>query len=145
MQANVKYKNVEARRYLVPRGQININNNATLTNVLKQDDKLIVNFVFTCNYEPNIGIIRLEGEISMSEFEKEDKDAVLKWERGGKKDLPKDIAGKISNIMISNCMIEATVLSREVHLPPPIPPMLPQQEQEGSGKPSSYDTASYIR
>ena len=91
MQVNVNYKNVEARRYSAPGGQININNNATLTNVSKQDDKLIANFVFTCNYEPNIGTIRIEGEISMTNLEGEDKDAVLKWERSGKKDRIKSI------------------------------------------------------
>ena len=146
MQVNVNYKNVEARRYSVPSGQININNNATLTNVSKIDDKLLVNFVFTCNYEPNIGTIRLEGEISMSNLEGDDKDAVLKWERTGKKELPKEIAGKISNVMISNCMIEATVLSREVQLPPPLPPVPQQHEPEiKEGKVSRKDTASYIR
>jgi len=146
MQVNVSYKNVEARRYSIPTGQININNNATLTNVSKVDDKLVANFVFTCNYEPNIGTIRLEGEILMSSFEGEDKDAVLKWERSGKKDLPKEIAGKISNVMISNCMVEATVLSREVQLPPPLPPIPQQQEQlVKEGKISQKDTASYIR
>jgi len=146
MHANVNYKNVEARRYCVPSGQININNNATLTNVSKNDDKLIANFVFTCNYEPNIGTIRLEGEISMTSLEGEDKDAVLKWEKSGKKDLPREIAGKISSIMISNCMVEATVLSREVQLPPPIPPIpMPKEEKAKNGKISLHDTASYIR
>lgn len=148
MQANVNYKNIEVRRYSIPSGQVNINNNATLTNVSKVDDKLVANFVFTCNYEPNIGIIRLEGEISLFNFEKDEKDSVAKWEKKGKKELPKDIAGKIGNIMISNSIVEATVLSREVQLPPPLPP-IPQQQgkgQEGKeGKVSSHDTASYIR
>jgi len=146
MQVNVNYKNVEARRYSVPSGQTNINNNATLTNVSKVDDRLIASFVFTCNYEPNIGTIRLEGEISMTAFEGEDKESVLNWEKSGKKDLPKEIAGKISGIMVSNCIVEATVLSREVQLPPPLPPIpQPQDQAPKEEKTSRKDTASYIR
>ncbi len=148
MQVNVNYKNVEARRYSIPAGNININNNATLVNVSKQDDRLIANFVFTCNYEPNIGIIRLEGEISMFNLQKEDKEIVTQWERSGKKELPQELAGKINNVMISNCMVEATVLSREVQLPPPIPPIMPQQhgQKQPSGKVAKggRDGVSYI-
>ena len=142
MEVNINYKAVVARRNYFPEGNVEIRNNATITNMSKADDKFEVSFVFTANFEPNIGVIRLEGEISMLDLNKEDKDAVAEWEKSGKKKMPDAMMQKINQIMISNCIIEATVLSRDVKLPAPIPPVMPPQPAE---KQEDKFTGSYIR
>ena len=143
MEININYKAVEARRNYFPEGNVEIRNNATITNMSKTDDKLEVSFVFTANFEPNIGVIRLEGEMSMLNLNEEDKHAVGEWEKSGKKKMPDAMMQKINQIMISNCIIEAMVLSRDVKLPAPIPPIMPPQQP--TEKQADKFTGSYIR
>ena len=143
MEINVNYKSVEARRNYFPEGNVEIRNNATITSMSKKDDKFEVSFVFTANFEPNIGVIRLEGEMSMLNLNEEDKHAVVEWEKSGRKKMPDAMMQKINHIMISNCIIEATVLSRDVKLPAPIPPIMPPQPAEK--KEDNKFTGSYIR
>ncbi len=142
-QIELKYRNVEAKRFSPVSGQINVNNNSTLTAVSKIDSKLSINFVFSSNYEPNIGFVRMEGEITISDSKENIDKAILEWERSGKKNIPTDMAEKVHNAILANCMVEAVILSREVHLPAPIP--TPHVSIEKRGSEPVNDTRGYIR
>lgn len=145
-QIELKYKNVEARRFSPIVGQINVNNNSTLTAVSRIDNKLSVNFVFSSNYEPNIGVVRIEGEIIISDSKENVDRAIVEWERSGKKNLPTDMAEKVHNAILTNCMVEAVILSREVQLPAPIPtPHVSIGKKESVSGGDTGDTKSYIR
>ncbi len=140
----LKYRNVEARRFSPVSGQINVNNNSTLTAVSRTDNKLSINFMFSSNYEPNIGIIRIEGEVIISDSVEKVNRAMVEWERSGKKNLPMDMAEKVHNAILANCMVEAVILSREVQLPAPIPtPHVSIEKKEPAV--GSNDTRTYIR
>lgn len=140
----VRYNSIEVRRYAPAiSGQVNINNNSTVTNVDEVDGKLSVGFVFSSSYEPNIGLIRMEGELLVTESKENVERALDEWKKTGKKNLPEDIAEKTHNAILSNCIVEATILSREVQLPPPIP--TPQVKMGKGDGDAGVDTQSYIR
>ncbi|MFC2162558.1 hypothetical protein ACFLRF_02670 [Candidatus Altiarchaeota archaeon] len=139
MKSKVDLKSVEARRYGMASQPGNINNNSTLTTVSGEADTLTISFVFSSNYEPNIGIIRIEGELEMKDEEELVKNAVDEWKSSGRKNLPKEIAEKVHNAILSNCVIEASILARDINLPTPIP--VPHVQLP---KDSNIDT-SYIR
>lgn len=146
MHADLKYKNLEAKRFLPVSGPVNINNNSTLTAVSKVDEKLEINFVFSSNYQPNIGLIRIEGDLLLSDSKESVDRAIKEWENSGKKNLPTDIAEKVHNIILSNCIAGAVILSREIHLPPPIPTPHVSIGQKGiQSSESKKETESYIR
>ncbi len=101
---------------------------------------LAVGCVVKSAYEPNVGEIRLEGLVTISDTEEKVTGALNFWEESGKKNLPEDLAESIHNYIIMNCMTETVVISREVHLPSPIPAprVAVKKKEEG-------DTESYIR
>ena len=143
-QIELKYRNVEARRFFPVTGQINVNNNSTITTVSRIDNKLSINFFFTSSYEPNIGIVRIEGEIIVSDSSENIDRAMVEWERSGRKNLPEDMAEKVHNAILANCMVESVLLSREVQLPAPIPtPHVSIGKKESTA--GGSDTRSYIR
>jgi len=121
MKVNFSLHNIEAKRFNYPKGPVNINNNSTLTAVSEVEGKLSVNFVFTANYEPNIEQVKIEGEVRIPESKKNVEEALREWVDSGRKNLPKDVAQRVHNAILGNCIVEATILSRDVQLPPPIP------------------------
>lgn len=144
MKVNFNLHNIEARRFNYPKGQVNINNNSTLTAVSEVEGKLSVSFVFTVTYEPNIGQIKIEGEVRLPEPAENVKKAIDKWIASGRKNLPKDVAERVHNAILGNCIVEATILSRDVQLPPPTP--APNVRLDHKTKDSGEDdTNIYIR
>ena len=121
MKIELRYRNLEVKRFGESSGSVNINNNSTLTSVERVEDKVSVNFVFSTNYDPGIGVIRIEGNLSFSDTEENMNRAMDEWKKSGGKNLPVDLAEKVHNTILSNCVVQATLLSKEVQLPPPIP------------------------
>jgi len=147
--SSITYKSLEARRFGVVNQPVNINNNSTLTSVTSEEDTLRIGFVFSCNYEPNVAVIRIEGEMDM----KEEKDVVSKvvssWKESQQKNVPNDIAERIHNSILSNCIVEATILARDINLPAPLPaPHVSLGKADSPDKmerATRVDTQSYIR
>lgn len=138
MNFNITFKNLDARRIGMVRSQVNINNNSTIVAASKEGDKLSIGFVFSSTYEPNIGIIRIEGDLTVDESPENIEKALGEWEKSGKTKLPKEMAESIHNTILTNCIVEASFLARDVKLPSPIPmPQVTLNEKES-------DT-SYIR
>lgn len=144
----VNYKSIEARSFLSDTEiqTTSINNNIRLTSVSESDKRICVGFVYTSNYEPNIGVIRIEGEVLVEETDENRSKAVSEWKSSNKRNLPQDIAGKIHNTILGSCMVEVAVLSREIKLPPPFPlPQVNLEKKESSVSVGSETTGSYIR
>ncbi len=141
MHVGLSYKSIEAKRLSPANGSINISNNSTVTDVSEADGKLVVGFAFTSKYEPNVGLIQIVGEITLSETKDNIKRAITEWKKSDKKNLPEDIAEKVHNAILPNCMVEATILSRDIQLPAPIP--VPQVTM--GKKKTNEDTNIYIR
>jgi len=120
---NVQFSinSIEARKIAPAQGQVTINNNSTLTSVNEVKGGLGVAFMFTSRYEPNIGFIKIEGDLKVPEKPKDAKRAMEEWVKSDRKKLPDDVAERVHNAILHNCIIEATILSRDVRLPSPIP------------------------
>ena len=146
MDVSLKLRNIEARRFSESSPPANINNNSTVTNLTPGDDSLGVSFVFTSNYEPNVGVIRIEGELKISNSGLNASQIVSEWEESGRKRLPNKVAESIHNSILSACMVEATLLSRDIHLPSPIPtPRITIEGIAGDKDKGDDDTEKYIR
>jgi hypothetical protein len=138
MNFNITFRYLDARRLGALRGQVNINNNSTILSVAKEGEKMNVGFVFSSNYEPNIGVIRIEGDLSVEDSAENIDRALKEWDASGKAKLPKEMAESVHNTILSNCIVEASFLARDVKLPSPVPmPQVNLNEKES-------DT-SYIR
>ena len=131
---------LDARRLSTTKGQVNINNNSTITSVTESESRINVGFVFSCNYEPNIGIVRIEGDLSVEDSRENIEDAIKEWRSSEQKKLPKEMAEKVHNAILSNCIVEASLLARDVKLPAPIP-----MPHVSINKESESTDTSYIR
>lgn len=83
MKIELRYRNLEVKRFGESSGSVNINNNSTLTSVERVEDKVSVNFVFSTNYDPGIGVIRIEGNLSFSDTEENMNRAMDEWKKSG--------------------------------------------------------------
>ena len=136
---NITFKTVDARRLGAVKSQVNINNNSTIVSVTKEGDKINVGFVFSSSYEPNIGIIRIEGDLAIEDSRENIEKALAEWEKSEKTKLPKEMAESVHNTILSNCIVEASILARDIKLPSPVP-----MPQVTLGSKETSDT-SYIR
>jgi len=139
MNFSISFKSLDARRLSQGKGQVNINNNSTITTVTMDDGKLNVGFVFSSNYEPNIAVVRIEGDLMMEGEGDIIENAMREWEKSDKSNLPKDIAEKVHNSILTNCIIEASILARDLKLPAPIPlPHVSLNKQVEDASDTSY-------
>ena len=101
-------------------GNVRIDNNGTVTLVTEVSEReAAVDFRFTTNYravEEVIGLIRIEGKVV---FEGDAKKIVREWSGRGR--MPDDVASEVLTVIMNNCIPEATMIARDLRLPPPIP------------------------
>lgn len=113
---------------------VRIDHNNTVTGVtpLNQTD-LAIEFRFTANYS-GIGFVRMDGRIVVSDDTRSPDSLAKEW--SSTNNMPPDFANLVHNAVISNCIITATILTRDIQLPPPVP--LPQvdasQQQPGKNQ-----------
>lgn len=112
-------------------GKININSNVSIKNVEetkielgKAQKALKLFFEFSSKYEPKIGEIVLEGEMTLLEQDKKADEVLATWKKD--KQLPKEVMASVLNTALTKCNIQALILSQHVNLPPPI--QLPKVE-----------------
>lgn len=105
--------------------QINIKSGMNIVDVVESNmidatkqKALLIKFSFETKYEPEMGIILLEGELLYLADAELAKSISESWNKN--KSLPKDIALSVFNKILHNCNVEALVLSREINLPSPI-------------------------
>ncbi|MBN1110402.1 MAG: hypothetical protein JXA45_06555 [Methanomassiliicoccales archaeon] len=110
---------IEAKRFSKSgerMANIKVENNSTITQMARGEGGLShIDFRFTANYT-GLGYIKIEGQITVSEMEEK----VLDEWRGTNK-LPVDDANTIHNAVVSNCMVTALIVAREIKLPAPLP------------------------
>ena len=113
-------------------GKININNNISIKNVElsetainAKDQKLLrFEFEFKSSYNPDLGSIKLEGDVLMLEEQKKVEDIEKGWKKN--KTLPAEIMQQVLSAALNKCNIQALILSQQINLPAPIP--LPKVE-----------------
>ena len=108
------------------KGQINVSNNVSVKNVSEakfgldpKKSSLKLEFVYTANYNPEVGKIELFGEIIILVEKKESEDILKKWKKDKK--IPAEFAKDVMNTLLSKCNIQAVIMSKDINLPAPIP------------------------
>lgn len=117
-----KFDTIHIEKKAVPSGEINISNNVKLTeiseakiNVGGEHKALKVDFEYTVNYKPDIGDLKLTGNLVYMD-DKAKQDSVLKaWKE--KKVLDNKFSLSVTNKIMAKCNIKAIELCSEVNLP----------------------------
>src|SRR3989338_9655767 len=128
------FTKIEAEKKAAGTGKININNNVAIVDVNEKDLSLgnekqkVISFTFefTSKFEPNVGLIRLLGDVLYMDDSKKVKQIIDDWKK--EKKLPKDIMARILNKILNRSNVQALILSQDVNLPPPI--LLPKVQVE---------------
>jgi len=95
-----------------------------------------------------VGFIKIEGDLLLSGTEESVDDVIREWNESNKKSLPAELAERVHNTIIANCIVEATILSRDIQLPAPSPSpriSIVKREITESESGNDGDTSSYIR
>mgnify|MGYP001613620885 CR=1 len=106
-------------------GQVKINNNVTLKDVedmsFAADGKkgLKFTFAFTCNYDPDLGKINVEGQVLFVDEEKNVDKIKQGWDKNKK--IPMEVMEQIINAALHKGNIQAIKISEDVSLPSPLP------------------------
>lgn len=127
LRVNVVITSISAERFWdmrKPIPPIQINTNINIVNLEKKpDDSLEVQFVLSITYNPSIAQLSLKGSAYVN-GEKDEVEKIAKdYEQ--KKPPAQIILQSVSNV----CFIEATIISKTLNIPPPIP--LPQIAEAG--------------
>jgi hypothetical protein len=120
------FTKLEAEKKEIVKGKVNINNNVSITGVeeknlsLANDKQKVLSFTFEflAKYDPNIGFIKLIGDVLFMDDAKKAKETLDGWKK--EKKLPKEIMTGILNTVLNKCNIRALILSEQVNLPPPV-------------------------
>ena len=104
-----------------PKGNISVDTTPSIDDVEKKDvlemkDLLSAKFSFRVNYEPNVGSIRMEGEVL---YKTDDtKNIIKKWKEN--KNLESDLAVEMLNAIFRVCLTKAITIAGDLRLPPPV-------------------------
>lgn len=116
-------KSISAERKNIPRGRIDINSTPKIISVskskvglLKKEKPLNIEFEFITKYEPEIGEIRISGNIFY--LGKKMKDMLRIWEK--EKKLLKKVDIEVKNFLFRKCLTIGINLSENMQLPPPL-------------------------
>lgn len=101
---------------------VRIDHNNAVTGVvpLNQTD-LSIEFRFTASYS-GMGFVRMDGKLVVADDSRSPESIAKEWKSTN--NMPPDFANLVHNAVISNCIITATIVTRDLQLPPPVP--LPQ-------------------
>jgi len=122
-------------------GNLRIDNNGTVTLVTEVGAREAnVDFRFTTNYmgqEGVIGRIQIEGRVV---FDGDARAIVREWSGQGR--MPDEVASEVLTVIMNNCIPEATMIARDLRLPPPIPiPPVQVQSQKPQSKRGGMEVA----
>ena len=123
----LNFTKIEAEKKEFVKGKININNNVSINKVEEkklslatEKQKIIAfTFEFISKYDPNVGSIKITGDVLYMETANKVKEILDGWKKDKK--LPKEIMTTILNSVLTKCNIQALILSEQINLPPPIP------------------------
>ena len=119
----LRIRSLEARREKAqPSAQIKVNSVPRITDVtetsmpMMKQKALSVGFEFVTEYDPNIGSIRMSGDII---YLAENSVQILrKWK--SKKELPEAMRIEILNHLFRACLVKIANMADDLQLPPPI-------------------------
>jgi hypothetical protein len=119
---------------------VRIDHNNVVTSVipLNQTD-VSIEFRFTANYS-GIGFVRMDGKLVVADDSRSPESIAKEW--GSTNNMPPELANIVHNAVISNCVITATIITRDIQLPPPVPlPQVDMSQQKKSESPKGMEVA----
>lgn len=143
MGINFTKINVEKKKGT--REKVNISNNVAITDVEKinmqfsgaDQQGLRYKFTFVTKFEPEIGVINLEGEVIYMTKKDKAEEILALWTKS--KRLDPSTMSLIMNNVLNKCNIEAILLSKEMNLPSPVPLPRVNVEQKMATKPENIE------
>ncbi|KYC52136.1 MAG: hypothetical protein AMQ74_00855 [Candidatus Methanofastidiosum methylothiophilum] len=129
---------IEAKRFIrVDEGSpsVSISSNLTLTDAyLNNTNNLFMEFVFCCNYTPNVCSIKIEGVFV---YEGPDKEEIMnEWKERKRLDSGKFLF--VHNSILYRCFVEAVGVSKDINVPCPVPipvvSAVPQKKEAEPGE-----------
>ncbi len=116
-------KSISADKKNLPKERVDINSSPSVVSVSKttvglkkKEQALNIGFQFITKYEPNIGEIKIEGDVL---FVGNKIDNILKFWNKEKKLLP-EVEVEVKNFLFRKCMTIGINLSENMSLPPPL-------------------------
>ncbi|MCX6815167.1 MAG: hypothetical protein NTY20_05970 [Candidatus Aenigmarchaeota archaeon] len=132
----MKFDSMEAKREkMVDKGEIKVNSTPRITSAklitLPSINKkaLALNFDFVTTYSPDIGKVKISGELL---YMSEENAKILKqWQT--KKTLPEATNIEVLNHLFRQCLLKVANIADDLQLPPPlaIPRVAPKQKEAG--------------
>ncbi len=129
----MKLDSMEGKRGKIPaKGEIKVNSTPRIIDVRQIDlpsiskKVLALNFEFTTTYNPEVGEIRINGELL---YASESNAKILKqWQ--AKKMLPEEVNIDVLNHLFRQCLLKVANMADDLQLPPPLalPRVAPKQK-----------------
>lgn len=118
---------ITAERKEVQASRIDISSTPKIVSVERKKKDLGIGFEFTIVYNPNMGQIKITGELLYRE--KSLKEVLDYWKRNGKLSERTDI--EVKNFLFRKCLTLGVALSEQLNLPPPVmfPMLAPQKDK----------------
>ena len=118
---------IETSRKKMESGKIDIRNNIIIKSVGFEELKfaglphkvLKLSFLFECKYTPELGKIKIEGDVLWTDNEDKIKELKKEWDKTKK--LPSELAQPVLNAALEKTNITALNLSQYMGLPSPVP------------------------
>lgn len=135
LQVSVNINYISAERFWErgksPPPGVHISTNVNVVGVEAKNENLAVPFVVTINYAPSIAQINFKGQAILSGEQSELKK--IRDDYKNQRAPPPVLIQTIANASL----VEATILSRSLNIPPPIPlPGLPEPRKPDKERPS---------
>jgi hypothetical protein len=119
----MKLDSMEGKRGTVPQtGDIKVNSTPRIMEVKQIDlpsinkKALALNFEFSTTYSPDIGDIRIIGEILYTS----DSSANILKQWKSKKSLPEEVNIEVLNHLFRSCLLKVANIADDLQLPPPL-------------------------
>jgi hypothetical protein len=110
---------IEAKRFMKAGEKtqnVRVDQNSSITEINRlTSDTASIGFRFTINYS-NRGYMKIEGTVTV---QGEIEPLLEEWSKTGS--MPVEEANIVHNVIVSNCLPTALLVSRDIKLPPPFP------------------------
>ncbi len=132
-QVRVNIKNISAERFWdenkSPPQKVQISTSLNIVGLESKEGSLSMPFVVNIGYNPSVAQITFRGDVQVK-GEKSELDKIR--EKYEEKEKPPNYV--IQNV-INKSIVEATILSRTLNIPPPVP--LPSSKSQGNSEASN--------
>lgn len=110
------------REKVQPSGEIKVNSTPKVTDVKEitlpnfKEKALAISWEFATTYEPNIGTLKITGELLY--LAKGNKPVLAEWRK--RKALPDQESVEVLNHLFRRCLLKASNIAEDLQLPPPL-------------------------